>query len=117
MTNFFDFREKQMRAGRRAKQEGAASKSSPASGEMLSVSQLTRMIEVSIQAGVPAKVLVHGELSNVNLHRASGHLYFTLKDSDCCIDCAMWRSEASRLKFEPADGMELLVGGRVGVYA
>jgi exodeoxyribonuclease VII large subunit len=60
--------------------------------------------------------LVRGEVSNLNRNKASGHIYFTLKDADACLDCVMYRSDAERLKFEPAVGMELLANGRIGVY-
>jgi exodeoxyribonuclease VII large subunit len=105
--NFFEFREKLNR------------KSDPPAGtpsETLTVSQLTAKIERALKSGVPTTVHVKGEVSNLSLHRSSGHLYFTLKDSDACIDCVMFRSEAAKLKFEPGDGMELLVSGRVAVY-
>jgi exodeoxyribonuclease VII large subunit len=105
--NFFEFREKLNR------------KSDPPAGkpdDALTVSQLTAKIEKAIKAGFPTSVYVKGEVSNLSLHRSSGHLYFTLKDSDACIDCVMFRSEASKLKFQPSDGIEILVGGRVAVY-
>lgn len=82
----------------------------------LSVSELTARITKVISTGLPASVLVRGQVSNVNRNRSSGHLYFTLKDPDACIDCVMFRSDAARLKFEPEDGMEVLASGRVGVY-
>src|SRR5450432_1738781 len=105
--NFFDFREK------------LTSKSEPRPGkesEALTVSQLTAKIERALKSGFPGIVYVKGEASNLNLHRASGHLYFTLKDAEACLDCVMFRSEAARLKFTPSDGTELLVGGRIAVY-
>ena len=40
-----------------------------------------------------------------------------LKDPGACVDCVIFKSDAQRLKFKPADGMELLAGGRVGIYA
>lgn len=101
--NFFDFREKLARP-------------QPAGVQPLTVSQLTAQIERAIQSALPATVHVRGEVSNLNLHHASGHLYFTLKDSAACIDCVMFRSDVARLKFMPADGVELLVSGRVAVY-
>jgi exodeoxyribonuclease VII large subunit len=108
--NFFDFREKLL--AKPAPPESAkAAKSEP-----LSVSQLTAQIERAIKSGLPGTLYVKGEVSNFNHHRASGHLYFTLKDTGACIDCVMFRSDAARLKFEPADGMELLVTGRVAIY-
>ena len=105
--NFFDFQEKLNR-----KNDSAPDKPADA----LTVSQLTAKIERTIKAGFPATVYVKGEASNLNLHRSSGHLYFTLKDAESCIDCVMFRSDAERLKFQPTDGMQLLVGGRVAVY-
>src|ERR1700749_2915339 len=105
--NFFEFREKLNR------------KSDPPAGkpaEAMTVSQLTTKIEKALKAGIPASVHVKGEASNLSLHRASGHLYFTLKDANACIDCVMFRSEVAKLKFKPSDGTELLVSGRVAVY-
>jgi exodeoxyribonuclease VII large subunit len=60
-------------------------------------------------------VRVEGELSNFRRAR-SGHLYFTLKDESAQMPCVMWRSQAERLRFRPADGDAVLVRGRVGVY-
>jgi exodeoxyribonuclease VII large subunit len=107
--NFFDFRQRVF--ARPTPPEPAPGKVEP-----LTVSQLTGQIERAIRAGVPAWLHVRGEVSNINLHRASGHLYFTLKDDQACIDCVMYRSDVARLKFQPADGIELLATGRVGVY-
>src|SRR3954451_12681761 len=116
MAGFFEFRE-QFLSSRRRKRDGVESSTAPgksgASKETLSVSQLTRIIDSAIQGGVPQTVYVHGELSNVNLHQGSGHLYFTLKDSDCCIDCVMWRSDLERMKFTVEDGEQVLVTGSV----
>ncbi|WP_428937098.1 exodeoxyribonuclease VII large subunit [Fontivita pretiosa] len=116
--NFFDFREKlattkKLAAGDVSRPLATALKADQA----LTVSQLTAQIERALKTGLPATVYVRGEVSNFNRHRASGHLYFTLKDSTACIDCVMFRSDAAKLKFEPQDGMELLAGGRVAVYA
>jgi exodeoxyribonuclease VII large subunit len=108
--NFFDFREKLIA------QPAPVESSKATKSEPLSVSQLTSQIERAIKSGLPATIYVKGEVSNLNHHRASGHLYFTLKDAGACIDCVMFRSDAARLKFEPTDGMELLVTGRVAVY-
>lgn len=109
-ANFFEFQEK-LRKPRTAPL--------PADGNeqaALSVSELTARITKVINSGLPASVLVRGQVSNVNRNRSSGHLYFTLKDSEACLDCVMFRSEAARLKFEPEDGMDLLASGRIGVY-
>ena len=119
---FFDFRERvTARNGRKSPaspqgQPTASTVRGPHLDAALTVSQLTAQIERALKAGFPGTVYVRGEVSNLNLHRSSGHLYFTLKDPAACIDCVMFRSEAAKLKFIPTDGIELLVGGRVAVY-
>ncbi|MBC8106719.1 MAG: exodeoxyribonuclease VII large subunit [Anaerolineae bacterium] len=96
--------------------DAASAPNKSAAREMLSVSQLTHIIEAAIKTGVPSTVLVQGELSNVNLHRGSGHLYFTLKDANSCIDGVMWKSELAKLKFDPTDGEDVIITGSVAVY-
>ena len=58
---------------------------------------------------------VEGEISNLRAPD-SGHLYFTLKDGDAQIRVVMFRSSARLLRFRPADGMQVVVRGRVTVY-
>ncbi len=60
-------------------------------------------------------VTVSGELSNVSRPR-SGHIYFTLKDSNATLQCVMWRSTAARLTYTPRDGDEVKVHGKISVY-
>ncbi|MGA2112441.1 MAG: exodeoxyribonuclease VII large subunit [Anaerolineales bacterium] len=57
---------------------------------------------------------VEGELSNVS-RPSSGHLYFTLKDSDASVRCVMWRESASRQSI-PAGGQRIEVHGRASLY-
>jgi exodeoxyribonuclease VII large subunit len=108
-ANFFEFQEKLRRPRPAPELAGGAEAA-------VSVSELTTQITRIINTGMPASVLVRGEVSNFNRNKSSGHLYFTLKDSEACLDCVMFRSEATRLKFQPEDGMELLAAGRVGIY-
>ena len=56
-----------------------------------------------------------GEISNFK-HHSRGHLYFTLKDENSQLSAIMFSSNASKLKFEPSDGMKVLVSGKVSVY-
>src|SRR5438309_11878886 len=58
---------------------------------------------------------VEGEISNFRAPE-SGHLYFTLKDGNAQIRTVMFRSSARLLRFRPADGMQVVVRGRVTVY-
>ena len=61
------------------------------------------------------RVLVRGELSNYKIY-SSGHHYFTLKDSGASVRCVFFRSDASKLRFRPENGMGVICSGRVSVY-
>jgi exodeoxyribonuclease VII large subunit len=60
-------------------------------------------------------VAVRGEISGFS-RAASGHCYFSLKDAQGQIRCAMFRRAASLLDFSPRDGELVEVTGRLGVY-
>ncbi len=78
------------------------------------VSRLTREIKELLEMSFP-RLWVEGEISNFKRH-TSGHLYFTLKDEQAQINCAMWRFRANGLLFEPRDGMQVVVEGELQVY-
>lgn len=61
-------------------------------------------------------VYVAGEISNFTLHRASGHMYFTLKDEISSIKCIMFAGKAAGLTFMPYSGQSVIVRGGVNVY-
>jgi exodeoxyribonuclease VII large subunit len=61
------------------------------------------------------RVWVVGELRDVHIAR-SGHIYFSLADDAGRVRCALFRSAARGLAFEPEDGVEVLVYGEVSVY-
>jgi len=75
-------------------------------------SHLRQLLEsdASLQA-----VWVQGELSNL-ARPASGHIYFTLKDSGASLRCVMWRREAARLGLALKDGMAVDVHGSISLY-
>jgi len=58
---------------------------------------------------------VRGEISNFSQPR-SGHLYFTLKDSESAMRCVMWKLSAMRLRFTPTDGMLVEAHGAMSIY-
>ncbi|HEX8340200.1 MAG TPA: exodeoxyribonuclease VII large subunit [Tepidisphaeraceae bacterium] len=111
--SFFAF-QKRMTVARAAKPAAAATTTD---AKPLSVAELTARIDAVLRGGLPQQVLVRGEISNLNHHRGSGHLYFTLKDDRACLDCVMFRGEVERLTVRPDDGDEVLVEGGVRVYA
>lgn len=87
-----------------------------AKDRILTVSELTRYVkELLDEDGVLNRVWLRGEVSNFKRHY-SGHLYFSLKDSQAALRCVMFRGNASRLRFEPENGMSVLALGSVGVY-
>src|SRR6476646_5190738 len=89
--------------------------SSPAAQQMLTVAQLTAQIKDTLEGGFP-NVWVSGEISNYSRPQ-SGHSYFTLKDDQAQIRAVMWRSAAGRLKFDLADGLDVVCHGQLDVYA
>ena len=86
-----------------------------AAHQTLSVSQLTAQIKNALEGEFPS-VWVAGEISNYSRPQ-SGHCYFTLKDDQAQIRAVMWRGTTSRLKFDLADGLDVICHGHVDVYA
>ena len=63
------------------------------------------------------RLTVLGEICDFRGASASGHLYFGLRDRRSRLPAVMWRSSASRLRFEVENGLEVLATGRVDLYA
>lgn len=81
----------------------------------LTVSQLTKYLKLKFDRDPYLQtVYLTGELSNFRLR--SGHQYFSLKDDQAVIDAVMFRSQFSKVKFTPEEGMKLCVTGHVGLY-
>jgi exodeoxyribonuclease VII large subunit len=78
------------------------------------VGSLLRAIADSLEARFNP-VAVQGEVSGFS-RAASGHCYFSLKDAQGQIRCAMFRRAAGLLDFSPGDGQLVEVRGRLGVY-
>jgi exodeoxyribonuclease VII large subunit len=83
--------------------------------EPLTVSELTSQVKDLIEGNLP-HVLVQGEVSNF-VRASSGHLYLTLKDDAAQLRAVMWRGNASRLRFDPENGLQVIAAGAMEVYA
>ena len=80
----------------------------------LTVSELTRQVKDLVESNWPTAWVV-GEISNCT-RAGSGHVYFTLKDDSAQLRAVMWRSRASRVKFDLHDGLEVVANGAIEVY-
>jgi exodeoxyribonuclease VII large subunit len=82
-----------------------------------SVGAVTAYIKGRLEADLTLQNLwLEGEISNWK-PAPSGHVYFTLKDSEASIRCILWRSTVQRLSYLPArDGEAILAHGRVSIY-
>lgn len=82
--------------------------------QLYTVSKLTKEIKVLLENKFPF-IWISGEISNLTIP-ASGHLYFTLKDKTAQIGAVMFRGQRRQLKFDVADGMQIIGLGRISVY-
>ena len=81
------------------------------------VSQVNRRIALTFKKDAElADLYVRGEVSNYIRHYKSGHIYFTLKDTDSALKCVMFALEAEALTFEPENGQSIIARGNIGIY-
>ncbi|MGG6842048.1 UNVERIFIED_CONTAM: exodeoxyribonuclease VII large subunit [Mammaliicoccus sciuri] len=82
----------------------------------LSVTAITKYIKYKFdQDPHLLNVFIKGEISNFKRH-SSGHLYFALKDDKGVLSAMMFKSSVNQLSFNPKEGDQVLVEGRIGVY-
>ena len=86
----------------------------PPERTVYTVSRLNREVRQMIERGMPM-VWLEGELSNFSAP-SSGHWYFSLKDREAQIRCAMFRTKNTGVAFTPKAGQHVLVRGRVTLY-
>jgi exodeoxyribonuclease VII large subunit len=82
--------------------------------DVFTVSRLNREVRDILEGNFPL-IWLEGELSNV-ARPASGHIYFSLKDASAQVSCAMFRNRKQLMRFEPENGMQVLVRARVSLY-
>ena len=82
--------------------------------EIISVGELNRSAKYLLESNFPA-VSVIGEISNL-ARPASGHIYFSLKDEEGSIQCAMFKGSNMGLNFNPKDGDECIVSGNISLF-
>jgi exodeoxyribonuclease VII large subunit len=82
--------------------------------QVFSVSGLNRAARTVLESGLGV-IWVAGEVSNL-ARPSSGHWYFTLKDSEAQIRCAMFRARNALAGFTPAEGAQVLARGRISLY-
>ena len=83
--------------------------------EIISVGELNKSAKYLLENNF-SNVSVVGEISNL-AKPSSGHMYFTLKDADGAIRCAMFKNQNIKLNFSPEDGDQCVLKGQVSIYA
>ena len=80
------------------------------------VTQVNQYIKGRLDADeLLSGLLIRGEISNYKRY-PSGHHYFSLKDAQGALRCVLFRGDALRLRFQPANGMEVVAFGRITVF-
>ena len=84
----------------------------------ISVSELNLMISETVRRDPRTRsVLVRGEVSTFRNQISSGHWYFSLKDAEASIPCAMFRTANLKARIRPKDGDQVLAEGYIDFYA
>ena len=86
----------------------------PETRKVYSVSTLNREARQLVEDHF-GTVWVEGEISNL-ARPSSGHLYWSMKDENSQLRCAMFRQKNRVLKFSPKNGQQILAQGRLGIY-
>ena len=82
--------------------------------DIYDVTRLNREVRTILEGSFPL-IWVQAEISNL-VRPASGHMYFSLKDKQSQVRCAMFRHRNRSLKFEPENGASVLVRANVSLY-
>ena len=80
-----------------------------------SVSELSQSLKRMVEDQF-GHVRVRGEISGYRGPHSSGHSYFSIKDEKARIEAVIWRGQASKMKFLPEEGMEVIASGKLTTY-
>ncbi|NLW12573.1 MAG: exodeoxyribonuclease VII large subunit [Clostridiaceae bacterium] len=84
--------------------------------KVITVAQLNKYVAALLERDTNLKaVQVCGEVSGFKSY-ASGHLYFTLKDEQASVSCVMFRGQAQSLRFQPENGMKVVMTAKASLY-
>ena len=83
--------------------------------EILSVSEINQTANDFLNEAFPP-LWVAGEISNFREYGTSGHWYFSIKDPDSVLNCAMFRLQNINLRFKPKEGDQVILQGKLSIY-
>ncbi len=84
---------------------------------IISVAALNEYIKAKLEGDITlSDIYLRGEISNFKHHYQTGHFYFSIKDENSVIRAVMFKGYASKLKFEPENGMKIIAHGRIGAF-
>ena len=82
--------------------------------DIYSVSEINRHLKQLVGSAFPL-LWVEGEISNL-ARPASGHIYFSLKDTDAQIRCVMFRGSQQKVSFEIKNGLQIVIRAKASLY-
>ncbi|MCU0913790.1 MAG: exodeoxyribonuclease VII large subunit [Planctomycetes bacterium] len=83
--------------------------------KVYTVTQVNTLVKDVLEANLPSWLTIKGEITDWKEHQ-SGHRYFSLKDEESVLPCAMWRGTLAKVKFKPGNGLAVLVTGSIDLY-
>lgn len=101
--------------------ETANGRAAPSSGEAIgnahefSVSEISFSLKRTVEETY-GHVRVRGEITGFRGVHSSGHSYFALKDEKARLEAVIWRGAYSKLRFKPAEGLEVVATGKLTTY-
>ena len=84
--------------------------------EIHSVTEINQTASDFLNEAFPP-VWVAGEISNFKEYGTSGHWYFSIKDSNSVLSCTMFRLQNNNLRFKPKEGDQVILQGKLSIYA